>query len=124
TPNVTTNIGAEAMSGDLPWSGKISYAADEFAGSAIELYNEQDQWQQFQKNGFNIIQTVFNKQEHGDALINRISDYLNTLDTHRLENFTGAMLRHHHHKSTEYMAQWIESKNKLADLKLKSLNNF
>jgi hypothetical protein len=23
------------------------------------------------------------------------------------------MLRHHHHKSTKYMAQWIEAKNRL-----------
>ena len=26
-------------------------------------------------------------------------------------SFTGAMLRHHLHKSTQYMSQWIEAKN-------------
>lgn len=35
-----------------------------------------------------------------------------TLDQHRLKNFTGAMLRHHTMKSTQYMAQWIEAKNR------------
>jgi len=35
-----------------------------------------------------------------------------TLDSHRLANFTGAMLRHHSMKSTQYMAQWIEAKNR------------
>ncbi|RMS22088.1 hypothetical protein ALP71_00796, partial [Pseudomonas coronafaciens pv. garcae] len=34
---------------------------------------------------------------------------------HRLANFTGSMLRHHHHKSTKYMAQWIEAKNRVKD---------
>lgn len=120
TPNITTTIGAEAMSGDNPWGGKISDTADGIASAAIELYQKQDLWQQCQNNGFDIIQTVFNAEEHGNALISRITDCLNTLDTHRLNNFTGAMLRHHHHKSTEYMARWIETKNSLADLKVKS----
>ncbi len=31
----------------------------------------------------------------------------------RKENFMGQLLRHHHHKSTKYMSQWIEAKNKL-----------
>jgi hypothetical protein len=34
------------------------------------------------------------------------------LDAHRRDNFTGSMLRHHAHKSTQYMSQWIEAKNR------------
>jgi hypothetical protein len=112
-PNVTTSIGAEGMSDDKPWGGLFSDKADEIANSALELYRDKNLWLQCQKNGFDIIHTVFNKREHGDVLINRITDCLNNLETNRLNNFTGTMLRHHHNKSTEYMAQWIEAKNKL-----------
>ena len=37
------------------------------------------------------------------------------LKRHRLNNFTGAMLRHHSMKSTEYLSRWIEAKNALED---------
>jgi O-antigen biosynthesis protein len=30
----------------------------------------------------------------------------------REQNFIGTMLRHHSMKSTQYMSQWIEAKNK------------
>jgi hypothetical protein len=30
----------------------------------------------------------------------------------RLQNFVGRMLRHHQHKSSYYMARWIEEKNR------------
>jgi len=35
------------------------------------------------------------------------------LAAHRRDNFTGSMLRHHAHKSTQYMSQWIEAKNRV-----------
>lgn len=116
TPNVTTSIGAESMAGELPWSGVIEDGAEKIAESAVRLYQNQDQWNQSQQNGFNIIQTVFNKDDHADSLINRIMDCQQLLETHRLDNFTGSMLRHHNHKSTEYMSKWIEEKNKPAKL--------
>ncbi len=40
-----------------------------------------------------------------------ITQLQSDLNTHRNKNFVGAMLNHHHHKSTKYMAQWIEAKN-------------
>ncbi|MEC7236371.1 MAG: group 1 glycosyl transferase, partial [Verrucomicrobiota bacterium] len=30
----------------------------------------------------------------------------------REQNFIGKMLRHHQHRSTEFMSRWIEHKNK------------
>ena len=39
---------------------------------------------------------------------------LDQLENHRLQNFAGSMLRHHLHKSTQYMSQWIEAKNQPA----------
>jgi hypothetical protein len=48
----------------------------------------------------------------GAQLINKISKVEENLEQHRLNNFTGAMLKHHTMTSTKYMSQWIAAKNK------------
>lgn len=112
TPNVTTGIGAESMTDGLPWCGTIEDDPEAFAEAAIRLYQDQQMWNQAQHNGFEIVRHLFNKKQNGDALIRRIHEVLNNLESHRLQNFTGSMLRHHHHRSTEFMSRWIEAKNR------------
>lgn len=112
TPNVTTSIGAEGMTGGLPWSGRVEDDPKAFAETAVELYQDQKAWDQAQKNGFEIIHQLFNKKQNGDALMKRIHEVLESLESHRQSNFTGSMLRHHHHRSTEFMSRWIEAKNR------------
>ena len=55
------------------------------------------------------------EEEVRQGLLARLKQLRATLDEHRLSNFTGAMLRHHSMKSTQYMAQWIEAKNKVSN---------
>ena len=112
TPNVTTSIGAEAMSGGLDWSGSVQDDPQALADAAVELHQNQNLWHRCQANGFNIIETGYNKTHHSQRLLDAIHHQLANLEALRLSNFTGAMLRHHHHKSTQYMAQWIEAKNR------------
>ncbi|MBX8569037.1 glycosyltransferase family 4 protein [Pseudomonas cichorii] len=112
TPSVTTPVGAEAMSGDLPWPGTIASSASEIADAAVRLYQDQTLWEEAQAAGRTILQTRFQHRQHCDSLIERIETLRQDLPRHRIANFTGAMLRHHHHKSTQYMAQWIEAKNR------------
>ncbi len=112
TPGVTTSIGAEAMTGGLPWCGDIKDDPEDFAQAAIKLYKDQDAWYQAQKHGFDIVRQFFNKKGNSKALIHRIHQIREHLESHRLHNFTGSMLRYHHHRSTEFMSRWIEAKNK------------
>ncbi|MBX8492996.1 glycosyltransferase family 4 protein [Pseudomonas cichorii] len=112
TPSVTTPVGAEAMSGDLPWPGTIACSASEIADAAVRLYQDQTLWEEAQVAGRTILQARFQHRQHCDSLIERIETLRQDLPRHRIANFTGAMLRHHHHKSTQYMAQWIEAKNR------------
>ena len=44
TPSVTTSIGAEAMHGNLPWSGSITDSPEVFAQAAIQLYTDKTAW--------------------------------------------------------------------------------
>jgi len=113
TASITTNIGAEAMHGELPWNGVIEDDPEAFAKAAVELYKNETLWQQCQQSGINIINAFYDKARLGSALMSRIEQLEGELETHRLNNFTGAMLRHHSMKSTQYMAQWIEAKNTL-----------
>ena len=117
TPNVTTPIGAEAMSGGLPWGGKIEDNAHDFAHTAVDLYADETQWQCCQKMGDRIIREVYDREPLADQLIQHIQLLRETINSHRMFNFTGSMLRHHHHRSTQFMSQWIEAKNQLADLR-------
>lgn len=113
TPSVTTKIGAEGMHGELAWNGVITDNAEEYANAAIELYTNESKWKTAQTNGIKLINTLYNKSAHSKILLDKIIFIQNNIQEHRLNNFTGAMLRHHSMKSTQYMAQWIEVKNKL-----------
>jgi len=112
TPNVTSGIGAEAMHAALPWSGIIADDPEVFAESAVALYRSEAQWHQAQENGARIINTLYDGAKLGEQLLARIAELDANLAVHRLNNFTGAMLRHHTLQSTRYMAQWIEAKNR------------
>ena len=113
TPSVTTPIGAEAMHGALPWPGLVADTAEGLADAAARLYTEQPRWEQAQRDGRQLLSARYDQRWHGAALVERVEHTLAHLDEQRLYNFTGAMLRHHHHKSTQYMAQWIEAKNRV-----------
>jgi hypothetical protein len=113
TPNVTTPIGSEGMHGQLPWPGSIASSAQALADAAVQLYRDEAAWQQAQTAGWELLAARYERQHFAPLLMARIAECRSNLAEHRLHNFTGSMLRHHHHKSTQYMAQWIEAKNRL-----------
>ena len=113
TPNVTTPVGAEAMACGLPWSGLIGENAQQIADHAVKLYQDEALWHQSQQQGVAIIEVGYNCDSLAKKLIKTVNWQRENLKQVRDNNFTGAMLRHHHHKSTQYMSQWIEAKNKL-----------
>ncbi|MVV50399.1 glycosyltransferase [Pseudomonas sp. PB120] len=115
TPNVTTPIGAEAMHGDEPWPGAITRSAQAFADCAVQLYTDKTQWLKAQSLGLQLLTNRYQQGTHGPALIARLEDCRQRLSAIRRDNFTGSMLRHHQHKSTQYMSQWIEAKNRFRE---------
>ncbi len=114
TPSVTTPIGAEGMHGDLEWPGFVTESPQEFISRAIALYQNQTIWEASVERVAPILNSVFCKP----ALLKRLSSRLDTivsdLDTHRQGNFLGAMMRHQHMNSSEFMSRWIETKTELA----------
>lgn len=118
TPSVTTAIGAEAMCGaessvgERAWGGLIANNAQQIADAAVKLYCDETLWQQSQQQGAAILQNYFGSTDYSRLLIERIALLQTNLAAERQKNFIGAILRHHSLKSTQYMSQWIEAKNK------------
>lgn len=112
TPSVTTPIGSEGMHGELPWGGAVAREAQAFAEAAVALHEDRARWQQARDNAERILAECFDRQQAGQALIERLHRLRANLQAERRANFVGSMLRHHLHKSTQYMAQWIAAKNR------------
>lgn len=117
TPSVTTVIGAESMHGDLAWNGTVENDKEDFAKAAVSLYNDLSLWEVSQQNGINIINQLYNKENLGKQLIEKIVETQEHLEEHRSNNFMGFMLIHQSMNSTKYMSRWIEEKNKNLNFK-------
>ena len=112
TPSVTTSIGSESINGNLPWNGFIANDANTFAENAVQVYEDAEEFVQYQQNGFQILQSRFQISDFEDLFRNRLELTLLNLDNHRNSNFYGALLLHHSMRSSKYMSKWIEEKNK------------
>jgi len=112
TPSATTNVGSEGMTNGQEWPGVVARNDQEFIEQAVKLYCDREFWQHKQKQTSPLLKTIYNGSLSGPQLIDRILALKENLDHRRLQNFTGAMLNHHSMKSTQYMSQWIEEKNK------------
>ncbi|WP_286237682.1 glycosyltransferase family 4 protein [Neptuniibacter halophilus] len=116
TPSVTSPIGAEGMTGaDDPatlWPGAVCDSDAAFIDATVKLYTDATLWQERQQRGHALLHQRYNGAISGPRLIERLLELRKQLACHRLNNFTGAMLQHHSMKSTQYMSQWIEAKNR------------
>ncbi|MCE2570890.1 glycosyltransferase [Motilimonas eburnea] len=112
TPSVTTPIGSEGMTDELPWPGKVAETEQAFIAGAVALYQDEQTWQQASEAGQVLLTQVYDAKTLGQALVARLAALQANLATHRQGNFIGAMLLHHSMKSTQYMSQWIEAKNR------------
>lgn len=113
TPSVTTSVGAEAMVSG-PWPGRVADSASEFIDAMVSLHENSGQWHQAHQRGNDWLREL-QQQRLNSGLTACIEGLVDRLEQHRTNNFVGAMLRHHHHQSTEYFSRWIETKNRLPD---------
>ena len=132
TPALTTTIGAEGVYQDSDDNRqRAGYAAAEvnladaalvaddpveYARLAVDLYQQQPQWQRASQAAARVIDCRFSYARHQARLSDKLAQVSAQLQHHRLQNFYGSMLRHHSLKSSQYMSQWIEAKNRLKDI--------
>jgi len=119
TPVVTTPIGAEGISHaaqqtDFP--GCVATEDAELIAATVELYQQALLWQQARQRMESCL-AQFSLALLQPALWTQLEDARAQLEAMRQQAFIGRMLKYHHHRSTKFMAQWIEAKNRLpADL--------
>ena len=112
TPSVTTDIGVEGLMIDKEWGGIIENDPISFAENAIRLYQNKEEWEKAQQIGFNIFNSLFNKEEHSKSLGEKIEELSEGIAEHRKKNFIGSVLNQNTIQSYRYMSKWIEEKNK------------
>jgi len=113
TPSVTTAIGAEGMHEKLPWNGFVSDDLTDFVNNAVELYTHKKVWKKAQKNGIEIINQLYDKEQLEPPFIAHINAVQENLKEHRTLNFMGSLLQYQTLQSTKYMSKWIEAKNRI-----------
>lgn len=112
TPSVTTSTGAEGINSELPWNGFVEDDVKLFAAKAVDLYSNQEIWQQSQSNGYEILSRRFNSFNFTSGFLDKLQASFWQLKTHRQNNFIGSLLMHHTAQSSKYLSKWIEEKNK------------
>ena len=112
-PSVTTTIGAEGLAQCDKWPGFIADDEQSFAEASVSLYMDENYWSKSQQQGFDLLQNNFSKHQYAQDFFYRIEQLKDSLESHRDKNFIGKILQHHSMRSTEYMARWIECKNRL-----------
>lgn len=110
-PSVTTEIGAEGMHGNLPFSASITTSKEDFINASVKLYSEKKLWKQAQQNGFEIIRQRFQKSLFSEDFKKHIRTLSENIEKHRQQNFLGQIIKHQTLQSTKYMSKWIEAKN-------------
>ncbi|MBM97370.1 MAG: glycosyltransferase [Oceanospirillaceae bacterium] len=113
TPAVTTPVGSEGMYAieETP-PALTSCSVAEFIDNAVRIYTDPAEWRILSDAGQRLIPERFDADTHQQALMNRVEEIREQLEAHRQSHFYGLMLRHHSLKSTQYMSQWIEAKNR------------
>lgn len=112
TPSVTTSLGSEGMHQQESWPGVVVDNVAGFVDAAVELYNNEQAWAPAQQKATALLKARYDGSQLGEKLIAKINKIEADLPRHRLNNFTGAMLKHHSMMSTKYMSQWIAEKNR------------
>jgi len=109
TPTVMSPIAGEGIVVDNAWT---CADPDSFAQAAVELYSDPDLWRTRQSAERVLCRNRFDSKHWMPGLNETIQQALENRAVNRERNFIGRMLRHHHHRSTEFMSRWIEAKNK------------
>lgn len=108
TPNLMTPIAAEGVCAD---EAHVHADAGWFAAAAVRLYQDLEHWCERQAQEQQLCRSRFNQSYWRPILVEFLSVALAEKQMRRQKNFTGQMLRHHQHRSTEFMSRWIEAKN-------------
>ncbi|MCT4664399.1 MAG: glycosyltransferase [Flavobacteriales bacterium] len=107
-PIVTNTVGAESMGDELEnWAGFITDSPQEMIHQAIELYKNQNLWEEKSKIGKELFQKLYQNPQYFECFFERIALGKRTSKT----SFYQKLTAYHSNRSLEFMSRWIESKS-------------
>jgi hypothetical protein len=106
-PTIMTPIAAEGI---FPQPESFPRSAETFASAVVAAYGDEPRWEALRDAGRARCREQFDRQLWLPRLPLALRAAKSELEARRRANFVGQMLRHHLHRSTEYMARWIELK--------------
>ncbi|MFD2553130.1 glycosyltransferase [Sphingobacterium tabacisoli] len=112
TPSVSSSIGAESMQQNEKWGGFVTDDTVAFVAYSLRLYREKLLWEEKQKVGFDLFNSLYADNSYSDRLLKTILEIQEDMVSFRERNFIGAILMYQSFQSTKYMSLWIETKNK------------
>ena len=112
TPVVGTPIAFEGIASSDNYEGHVEKDPDKIAERVVSILQSESVFERMQQQGFKILRDRFNQPRVFERFEELISKAVQNRELNRKTNFVGEMLRHHQHRSTEFMSRWIEEKNK------------
>jgi len=109
TPTVMAPIASEGIYLDSYWGLDDTVT---FADEAIRLYRDVAAWRERQQKERDLCAERFDIKTWCQRLPELMLHAYKYRFRDREANFIGQMLRHHQHRSTEFMSRWIEAKNR------------
>lgn len=114
-PVVTTPIGAEGMKPidfHESWGGLIVEDGDSntYASSAVKLYVDKALRQKCVKDGYLILDSLYEKNSNLKIIEESIERAMQNLNERRTRDFISSLLWHQGNRSSEYFSRWIELK--------------
>lgn len=112
TPTIATSIAIEGIANTATWPTPVADNAAGFANAVVGVYQDATAWNAAVESERALVVQSFNRGDLYDQLPRKIEALKVDLRGARAANLVGQMLRHHQHRSTEYMSRWIELKNR------------
>lgn len=114
TPSVTTSVGAEGIAAEEDWCGVVASDNREFIQAAVNLYTDQSLWQQASDRCSALREHYQQSVINGNRqLFDKIAQAINDVPGYRAPLFQQGLVWHHSLRSTQFMSQWIEAKNRV-----------
>jgi len=111
TPSVTTPFGAEGIAAPELWAGSVVNDPNTFAAAAVDLYTNEEDWNQAIINGEKILLDKFTKVQFEKNLTNAIEEVAD-IEKHRALSITSLILQRESYQAARYMSIWIEEKKR------------
>src|SRR5690606_7598042 len=111
TPIATSSVGSEGMFDEII-PGISEDDENRFVDNTIELYQNENLWQNAQANGFEILSEKFEKSLFEKEFNQKIIQLQTNLRQRRKQNFIGQILKHNSVNALKYMSLWIRSEER------------